>query len=449
MSGYTKTPRLNSNYHDRKYSQSYNPKNNDQMQNNKTMNNSKYNNNKNTNYGQKYNTTSKSHYTNQNKFNEGRSLDNNKYFPKKNQSSHSLNKFNEDIDHSSDNSYLENYQMKEQIIEYLYSTVELSNYKYKLIEYEYDLPLLKEKLYYVSPNYNGIHSLLVFKKIKDKYFSFLIDRKTLTYNINQIDYEKVKIIPIYVHLDESIYNGTIIDGVLLYNNINGMKNFVINDIYYFRGADMTTDKITNKILHISTYLEKMNYNHEDSNIIFIINKLYPLNEIQQLVNIYIPKSKYNKSIKGLSFYSEFSGTKLIYLYNNCSHEKVESSPEMEIKSNSPEKKTIKVTSPKALIPSDTQILTFKMKKTDIIDVYNLFLGEKVIENKKKILKYKKIGIASIPTKECSFFCKEIFNQISEDNVLMDCKYDESKNKWIPINLATNKKRADLIDKLES
>ena len=32
MSGYTKTPRLNSNYHDRKYSQSYNPKNNDHIE---------------------------------------------------------------------------------------------------------------------------------------------------------------------------------------------------------------------------------------------------------------------------------------------------------------------------------------------------------------------------------------------------------------------------------
>lgn len=436
MSGYNnKVPRHNNgyqhnNYHDRKHEGS-------QMS-----------------YGQKHNNKYRVPYTNPKKFNDNRSYDNkyhhhhksegNNYFIKKN-----TNKFNEDIDHSSDNSYLENFQVKEQIIEYLYSTVELSNYKYKLIEYEYDLPLLKEKLYFVSPNYNGIHSLLVFKKIKDKYFSFLIDRKTLTYNINQIDYEKVKIIPIYVHLDESIYNGTIIDGVLLYNNINGMKNFVINDIYYFRGTNMTTDKITNKILNISTYLEKMNCNHEDSNIIFIINKLYPLNEIQQLVNIYIPKSKYNKSIKGLSFYSEFSGTKLIYLYNNCSHEKIESSPEMEIKSNSPEKKSVRVKSPTSLMSSGTLVLTFKMKKTDIIDVYNLFLGEKVIENNKKILRYKKIGIASIPTKECSFFCKEIFDQISDDSVLMDCKYDESKNKWIPINLATNKKRADLVDRLES
>ena len=57
-----------------------------------------------------------------------------------------------------------------------------------------------------------------------------------------------------------------------------------------------------------------------NNINFVQNKLYVLPDIQQLVNVYIPKSKYNNSIKGLSFYSEYSGMKLIYLYNNIIHD---------------------------------------------------------------------------------------------------------------------------------
>ena len=395
-------------------------------------------------------------YFNQNKLNNNK----NNYYNKYNQNDASKiikniipDKFRDSFDHSNDNDYLDNIQIKQQLIEYLYSTIELSNYKYKLIEFEYDLPLLKEKQYYASPNYNGIHSLLVFKKIKDKYLSFLIDRKTLTYNINQIDYDKVKIIPIYVHFDESIYNGSIIDGVLLYNNINGLKNFVINDIYYFRGNDMSSDKITNKMLHITTYLEKINNDVETNNIIFIVNKLYYLSEIQQLVNTYIPKSKYNKSIKGLSFYSEYSGTKLIYLYNNCSHEKTEDSPEIEI--IKPNIKTPKenidniIRKPNVIIFDDSLVITCKMKKTDTIDVYNLYLGQKFIENNKKLFRYKKIGIAYIPTKECSFFCKDIFNKTDKDSVLMDCKYDSEKERWIPFKLILNKKRPDLVEKIEN
>lgn len=362
---------------------------------------------------------------------------------------------------------------KKQLLEYIYKTIELSNYKYKLLEYEYDLPLIKERQYYVSPNYNGIHSLLVFVKINEKFLSFIIDRKTLTYNINQIDYEKVKIIPIQCRLDESIYNGSIFDGVLLYNNIDGLKHFVINDIYYFRGKNITDDKITNKMLNISTYLETINVSDTSlNNIVFIVNKLYPLNEIQQLVNVYIPKSKYNKSIKGIAFYPEFSGIKLIYLYNNCSHEKIEESnnnnnqtSEKSNHSNNNHQNSIatmnipgkmEVTSIiKSMKESKLNVsggeniyITFKMKKTNIVDVYNLYLGHKVISDGKKLFMYKKIDIAYIPTKECSYFCKKSFDDSNSDELIVKCKYDVDKNRWIPDELSDSK-RPDTVDKLKS
>jgi hypothetical protein len=337
-------------------------------------------------------------------------------------------KFNDSNTHDNDNEYLEDDFTKQQILEYLYNTIELSNYKYKLIEYEYDLPLLKEKPYFVSPNYNGIHSLLIFIKIKEKFLSFIIDRRTLTYNLKQIDYGKVKMIPIFYRFNKDIYDGTIFDGVYLYNHIGGTKHFVVNDIYYFRGKNMLGDKMINKILNVSTYLETANQDNNMNNLIFIVNKLHPLNEIQQLINVYIPKSKYNKSIKGIAFYSEFSGAKLIYLYNNISNEEQKIEKPNEIRLSHIEPGTTK---------------TFKMKKTNIVDVYNLFLGQKLIEDNKKLFKYKNIGIAYVPTKECSFFCKDAFMNCEE--LLMDCKLDVEKNRWIPVKLSENKKRPDLLD----
>ncbi|ARF09759.1 hypothetical protein Indivirus_3_8 [Indivirus ILV1] len=331
---------------------------------------------------------------------------------------------------------------KKLLINYIYNTIILSNYKYKLIEFDHDLPMLKERTYYVSPNYNGIHSLLIFIKINDKYISAIIDRKTLTYNISQINYDKVKIIPVSIRLDEEVYNGTIIDGVLLYNNVDNMKNFVVNDIYYLRGKEISSDKITNKILNFTTYIETVKQDSNLENLILIVNKLYSLKDIQQLVNVYIPKSKYGKSIKGISFYPEYSGTKLIYLYNNCaqenSQEVVKKIPQQEQQNKIEIRKTNIVTSNESLIA------VFKMKKTDIVDVYNLYLGEKFQENGKLLFKYKKVGIAYIPTKECSYFCKDAFSKMECDSLLFKCKYDQEKSRWIPFDLASDRKRSDLI-----
>lgn len=389
------------------------------------------------------------------------------------------NKFNDNINHDDDNDYLCNDIIKGQLLDYVYNTIELSNYKYKLLEYEYDLPLLKEKKYYVSPNYNGIHSLLIFIKIKDKFLSFIIDRRTLTYNAKQIDYNKVKIIPVQYRLDDSVYNGTIFDGVLLYNNIDGLKYFVINDVYYLRGKDTTTDKITNKMLSITTYLETIKEDAQTNNLIFIINKLYELKDIQQLVNVYIPKSKYSKSIKGISFYSEYSGTKLIYLYNNCSQDDMRkddmnngqnthnthnihntsntsntytnntyNKPQTQTKNIVKDTFEKEVRQSNVVVDNDSFTATFRMKKTDTVDVYNLYLGERSVENNKKLFKYKKIGIAYIPTTSCSYFCKDAISKSTDDGVLVDCKYDNDKKRWMPVKIVTDKKRPDLVEKIE-
>ena len=203
------------------------------------------------------------------------------------------------------------------LIKYIYDNLEISKFKYKILEYDYDLPLLKETKYFISPNYNGITGLLVFIKLKDKFYSFIIDRRTLSYNPNQVDIEKVKLYPVKCRLDISIYNGSILDGILLYNvnNKSKIKNFIINDIYFFRGQDLTQDKIIYKLLNITTYLESFFKNDSQLNDInLIVNKLYTVNEIKKLVNHYIPITKFSNCIKGIAFYPEMSNTKLIYLY---------------------------------------------------------------------------------------------------------------------------------------
>ncbi|CAH6421525.1 Hypothetical protein KVN_LOCUS338 [uncultured virus] len=354
----------------------------------------------------------------------------------------------DDDDSDPMNSLINQNHIKQQLIKYIYDTLEISKYKYKLVEYDYDLPLLKESRYYISPNYNGITGLLVFIKLKEKYYSFIIDRRTLSYNPNQVDIEKVKLYPVKCRLDKSIYNGSILDGILLYNinNKSKIKNFIINDIYFFRGQDLTQDKIIYKLLNITTYLESYSKNDVHLNDInLIVNKLYETVEIKKLVHHYIPKSKFSNNIKGIAFYPEMSGTKLIYLYNNCSQTRDDNqNPQVVI--TSPVIKTIKNLNMDINSKSITAI--FRIKKTETIDVYGLYLGKIIKENNKKFLKYKNFCLAYIPSKECSAFCKEIFSGSNIETAFVECKYIPEKDKWIPFKLLIDKKRPDDIEIVE-
>jgi hypothetical protein len=340
----------------------------------------------------------------------------------------------------------DNKELKQQLIRYIYNNIELSKYKYKIIEYETELSIINGNKYYVSPNYNGISSLLVFTKQQGKYYSFIVDKRSLNYNFSQLDYDTIKIIPIDVKLDESIYNGTIIDGVLLYNNNNNnnnnnnIKNFVINDIYTLRGQNISGDKINYKMINISQYLKAFFKNEPHlNNVYFLVNTLYELNEIDKLVNSYIPKSKYSNAIKGLAFFPELSGTKIIYLYNNCAKDKVIDVDNAPIIS----KKNIVR---KSNVPTgESLIATFRFKKTTTVDVYDLLLGIKIEKDGKKYVKYKNCGIAYIPTKECSYFCNDMFSSNNGlDHVLVDCKYMPEREKWVPIK-RSNKNRPDFYD----
>lgn len=322
-----------------------------------------------------------------------------------------------------------NVETKKMVLDYIYSKLELAQYKYVLLEYELDLPRLKEKTYLISPNYNGINSLMVYIKIKDKFLSFIIDRKTLMYNMKDLDYAKVKMYPIKFRADKEIYNGTIFDGVTLHHN--GKRHFILNDIYYFRGDDLTMEKLQTKMVNITAYIDA--HKTQDNNVVITPNIFKKLMEIQNLMEKEIPSSEMCRYIKGISFYPEYSGTKLIYLYNRQNDKPVLSSNTQW----NEQSHTLNV-------PVNEELITavFKVNKTQIVDVYNLYLGEISVENNVKLFKTKNVGIAYIPTKDCSFFCKEIFDSV--DTTFMSCSYDKSKKLWIPMKVVDDCKRPDLI-----
>lgn len=327
---------------------------------------------------------------------------------------------------------------RSRLVDYIYKNVDLSKFNYKLLQTEDELDLLKDGTYHVSPNYSGINSLVVFTRIKNNFYSFMVDRRTLAYNRHKLDIDKVKITPISVRLDESIYNGSIMDGVLLYNPGTKEKVFMINDVYMFKGQNIVDEKINYKMINVGSYL-KAHYKDDKylNSVKFEVNTLYKLQDINKLVNNFILNSKYKTSIKGLSFFPETSGTKLIYLYSNCA---VKDKVEDTVKD--------KVVVRDSKIASSKVEAVFRMDKTDTPDVYSLCLFKEVIKNNKKYGKYKKYCIAYVPTAQCSYFCKDIL--ASKDSILVVCSYLQDKKRWIPVKEApAGTKFADKITDVET
>src|SRR5690606_34801581 len=92
-----------------------------------------------------------------------------------------------------------------ELIKYIYSTVEISKFKYEILRSKQQLGRFISNTYYVSPNYYGKNCLLVFTKIKSKYYSFLVDRRQLSYSIDKVNMDDVYIHHCNVEIDLSIY----------------------------------------------------------------------------------------------------------------------------------------------------------------------------------------------------------------------------------------------------
>lgn len=295
--------------------------------------------------------------------------------------------------------------MKHILINYIYSSVNMNKLKYKILEFDNDLETLLEKKYYISPNFSGSSTFLVFMKTSYDRLSFIVERKKLFYNIQQVNINEVNIIKIYLDLGYDIYNGTIFDGTFLIQP--NRKIFIITDCLLLNGKTMDQIDISTKLNKIKQFIED-NYNENyDNSIEITTNKLTELKDAEKLINVDIVKVNKTIPIRGIIFQPEFTGTKLIFLFNNEMKNKQQINDKINchyfIKSNKPIN------------------AIFHMRRTTIYDVYNLYLDN---DNK-----YKKIDIAYIPTIECSLLCRKI---TEKENVIMNCEYINNKNLWKPI-----------------
>jgi hypothetical protein len=363
-------------------------------------------------------------------------------------------------------------KLRKQLIGRIYAETDLSKFRYEMLTYEADLQKILKNKYFVSINFCGVNSLLVFTKVQDKFYSFTVERQTLSYNFSKVDFSKVNINLVDIPLDDQIYNGTIFEGILV-KRFNKDDVFVISDVYKFCGKDMTKDKLNFKLLNVVEYL-RTNYDTDKStNIELEVNKIFELDKFDNFIDNVLPKVK-NLKYRGICFYPEVSETKLIFNLNNnqqnnqnnqeqnkYNQDKYNQNNFNQEQNKYNQDKYNQIKSEKNILPKDKEEKKFKyinqsdedvfavldMKQTESPDVYKLYSVQKEMKDNKVLLKRINMGIAHIKGIDTSHMIRKIFTD--KKSVLMKCKFNNDNSKWEPVQEEKVKKIPSLIDDIES
>jgi hypothetical protein len=398
-------------------------------------------------------------------------IKNNNYNHNNHNNQNNHNKYNKN-DKNYENKY-ENMQendnvnsnIKELILDYLYNRIEIGDHKYTIIKNIGDIYELKNNRYYVSGNSCGINSIIIFMKKNNNYYSYLIDRRSISYNRQSLNKSKVRFTEIKLSVDLKLYEGTIIDGILIDNDtnkisLNNTKNtnekmlFMISDIFLLNGKSVINMNYKKKMYMMNDMINKFIEKNSKNNIELFISQPYELNQIPNLFEEYINNNNKKFNIKGIVFYPEISGSKIIYIFDKNDEKikdelmhgsininnlnKINEEPEIKELINT-DKKTIFKYEVKNIENINEIKSNLEMKKTLITDVYKLY--GIFLYNNNKYFK-RKIGIAYIPTFTLSLKCKNLF--LNKESIIMNCLLNISKNKWIPIEEADIQK-IDIIN----
>ena len=316
---------------------------------------------------------------------------------------------------------INDYDFKNNIIDYLFNTIDISKYRYNLLENITQLNFLKLNEHYISPNFKGSNYFAIFNKYNNIPYCAFIDKKNLSYHREKIDIKKIPIFKVKINTSPSIFRGTIIDCKL---NKNIM---IIKDCFQMMGNMIIDMDMCEKMLYIDSIIIEQFQKNYSNNFTFKINKLYKNNMLHELITNIIPKCSID--IQGLIFLPKQSGVSIIFIDKNTQI--------VDIKSDASNASNISNTSNtsntsyhiihdlKNFLLSRTYAYeltgvkkNLMVERTDIMDVYNVY------ENTNKL------GIAHIPNMKISQYC----NENIKEKELCQCVFYNNFNKWIPLKL---------------
>lgn len=320
---------------------------------------------------------------------------------------------------SSDAIVINDLSIKNKIIHYLFNTVNLSKFRYVMLENIQHLETLKKNPNFVSPNFKGYNYILLFTKINNSSYCVAIDKKRMSYHKDKINVKQINMYKLKIMTKPSLFNGSIFDCKLIRS-----KKYImlIKDCYKIMNNDLLHMKMDDKMNYLNSIIE--NQITDCSYFDFKINKLYNYDNLETLVNEVIPKCKLE--IQGLIFYPKFSGITTIFINkkNNTSRNNVVFECKDEVYDIL--KNLAKVLSERTYsYEKEGNTKNLELKKTNTVDVYNVC----EIENGERI------GIAHIPNLKISRYCQDTFKDCN--NAIFKCVYNNDYNKWIPLSTCNN------------
>ena len=139
--------------------------------------------------------------------------------------------------------------LKTKIIDYIFSIIDLSKYRYNMLENQQQLNFLKINEHYVSPNFKGFNYFLMFYKFNNISYCVAIDKKNLSYHKNTTDIKKIYMYKIKVMASQSVFRGTLLDAKLIKNIM------LVKDCYNLMGNNITEMEMNEKMIYIDTVIE--------------------------------------------------------------------------------------------------------------------------------------------------------------------------------------------------
>lgn len=266
--------------------------------------------------------------------------------------------------------------------------------------------LIKSNQYIMSCITQGNKYFIYLTKFQNENYTLLIDTKIVN------GHKLPKILIIQLNFNYHLYNNTLFIGQLVKNKSHKWT-FIIDDLIIYNNIFENKDiiKRREKITHIlkqefiiDPYLNLFSLR---------INKLFNLNQVEYVINNYIPSLDYN--IVGLLLYP------VSFKPKNTNN----TLPIIDIffkKNNNTIIKSEK--NIKHVITVDTSVknqTVFQIRKSNLPDIYNLY----VVHNEN----LEKHSIARVDTIECSQFLKNTFEK--KDSISVECKYSKQFKKWIP------------------
>lgn len=323
--------------------------------------------------------------------------------------------------------FINDVSIKSNIIDFIFNSVDLSKFRYSMLNNLQKLNYLQKKPHYVAPNFKGFNYLIVFTLINNNKYCVAIEKKSLSYHKNQINPSKVVMYRVLINSNNSIFKGSIFDCKLIskLEKRNDKKNLkfymLIKDCFYLMGNQILDMEMKQKMKHLNNILDNNLGPNCCKNFIFKVNKLWEYNKLPELIYKIIPESTLR--CQGLMFYPHYSGVFTVYLENknkkiditNTNNENVESKS-LDLITNYTEMLKSRTYS----YEKEGKTKKLWLKKTNIPDVFYIY----------EDLNDKKIGIAHIPNLKISHLCQEIFKEFNTAQFL--CRYNKNFNKWIPV-----------------